>query len=79
VRDPHCHGLRKVLQRINGAAIRVLDETSNVIEMHEHAGDFKQSCAQTFARFVVCIHVISPMRCWRSALLYLALRRPFGE
>jgi len=35
-----------------------LDEPGNVIEMHEHAGDFKHSCALTFGRFVVCIHVI---------------------
>jgi hypothetical protein len=39
VREPHCHGLRKVLQPINDAAIRVLDEPGNVIEMHERAGD----------------------------------------
>jgi hypothetical protein len=32
-----------------------LNEAGNVIEMHEHAGGFKHSCAQTFARFR-CVH-----------------------
>jgi len=40
-----CEGrswLRKVFQPITDAVIRVYDETGNVIETHEHAGDFKE-------------------------------------
>jgi len=32
----------KFYSRSHDAAIRVYDETGNVIEMHEHAGDFKR-------------------------------------
>jgi len=31
----------KFLSRSHVAVIRVFDEAGNVIEMHEHAGDFK--------------------------------------
>ena len=34
-------GLRHVYSRSNDAVIRVYDEAGNVIETHEHAGDFK--------------------------------------
>ena len=32
----------RVLSRSHDAAIRVYDETRNVIETHEHAGEFKE-------------------------------------
>ena len=35
-------GLREVYSRSHDAVIRVYDETANVIETHEHAGDFKE-------------------------------------
>jgi hypothetical protein len=34
--------LRKVLQPITDAVIRVYDDAGNVIETHEQAGDFKE-------------------------------------
>jgi hypothetical protein len=41
-----CHQrgwLRKVLQPLTRCAIRVYDEAGNVIETHEHKGDFKEA------------------------------------
>jgi hypothetical protein len=35
--------LRKVFQSITSSVIRLYDEAGNVIEMHEHAGEFKES------------------------------------
>jgi len=35
-------GLRRVLSRSHDAVIRVYDEAGNVIETHEHAGEFKE-------------------------------------
>jgi len=35
-------GYAKFYSRSNDAVIRVYDEASNVIEAHEHAGDFKE-------------------------------------
>jgi len=35
-------GRSKVLSRSHHAVIRVYDDAGNVIEMHEHAGDFKE-------------------------------------
>ena len=35
-------GYAKFRSRSHGAVIRVYDETGNVIETHEHAGDFKE-------------------------------------
>jgi hypothetical protein len=32
----------KFYSRSHGAVIRVYDETGNVIETHEHAGEFKE-------------------------------------
>jgi hypothetical protein len=34
--------MRKVLQRSHGAVISVYNAAGNVIEMHEHTGDFKE-------------------------------------
>jgi hypothetical protein len=34
--------LRKVYSRSHDAVIHVYDEAGNVIETHEHAGDFKE-------------------------------------
>jgi hypothetical protein len=35
-------GYAKFFGRSHDAVIRVFDETGNVIETHEHAGDFKE-------------------------------------
>jgi hypothetical protein len=35
-------GYAKFYSRSHGAVIRVYDEAGNVIETHEHAGDFKE-------------------------------------
>ncbi len=35
-------GYAKFFSRSHDAVIRVYDETGNVIETHEHAGDFKE-------------------------------------
>ena len=35
-------GLRKVFQSVTGAVIRVYDDAGNMIETHEHKGDFKE-------------------------------------
>ena len=35
-------GYAKFFSRAHDAVIRVYDETGNVIEAHEHAGDFKE-------------------------------------
>jgi hypothetical protein len=35
-------GYAKFFSRSHPAAIRVYDETGNVIEAHEHAGEFKE-------------------------------------
>jgi hypothetical protein len=35
-------GSAKFLSRSNDAVIRVYDETGNVIETHEHKGDFNE-------------------------------------
>ena len=40
-------GYAKFYSRSHDAVIRVFDESSNVIETHEHAGEFK-GCAFTF-------------------------------
>ncbi len=36
-------GYAKFYSRSHDAVIRVYDDSGNVIEMHEHAGDFKES------------------------------------
>ena len=38
----HAIGYAKFRSRSHGAVIRVYDEAGNVIETHEHAGDFKE-------------------------------------
>ena len=38
-----CNRIRKVLQPVTDAVIRVYDAIGNAIETHEHAGDFKES------------------------------------
>jgi hypothetical protein len=38
-----CNRIRKVLQLVTDAVIRVYDAIGNAIETHEHAGDFKES------------------------------------
>jgi hypothetical protein len=35
--------LQPTAGRLNDAVIRVYDETGNVIETHEHQGDFKEA------------------------------------
>jgi hypothetical protein len=35
-------GYAKFFSRLHDAVIRVYDEAGNVIETHEHAGDFKE-------------------------------------
>ena len=37
-----CNRLREVFQPIHDAVIRICDEAGNVIETHEHAGEFKE-------------------------------------
>jgi hypothetical protein len=37
-----CNRLRKVFSRSHDAVIRVYDEAGNVIETHEHKGEFKE-------------------------------------
>ena len=37
-------GYAKFFSRSHDAVIRVYDEAGNVIETHEHAGDFKERC-----------------------------------
>jgi hypothetical protein len=40
---PRCRcRLREVLQPLTCAVIRVYDKAENVIEAHEHAGEFKE-------------------------------------
>jgi hypothetical protein len=34
--------LRTILRRSHGAAVRIYDEAGNLIETHEHNGDFKE-------------------------------------
>ena len=41
-------GYGKFFSRSHDAVIRVCDEAGNVIETHEHAGDFKQLVARIF-------------------------------
>ena len=36
-------GYAKLYSRSRGAVIRVYDQVGNVIEMHEHAGNFKEA------------------------------------
>ena len=36
-----CNRIRKVLQPVTDAVIRVCDEAGSVIETHEHKGDFR--------------------------------------
>jgi hypothetical protein len=38
----HAMGYAKFFSRSHDAVIRVYDETGNVIETHEHGGDFKE-------------------------------------
>jgi predicted transcriptional regulator len=38
---PHAIGYAKFYSRSHHAVIRVYDNAGNVIETHEHAGDFK--------------------------------------
>jgi hypothetical protein len=40
-RNQQRNRLREVFQPLNNAVIRVYDEAGNVIETHEHAGEFK--------------------------------------
>src|SRR5437763_12362401 len=37
-------GYAKFRSRSHDAVIRIYDEAANVIETHEHAGDFKEPC-----------------------------------
>jgi hypothetical protein len=39
-------GYAKFYSRSNDAVIRVYDDAGNVIETHEHAGDFKEWCEE---------------------------------
>jgi hypothetical protein len=39
---PHAIGYAEFYSRAHNAVIRVCDEAGNVIETHEHAGDFKE-------------------------------------
>jgi hypothetical protein len=41
-RSQQCNRLRKVFSRSHDAVIRVYDEGGNVIETHEHAGEFRE-------------------------------------
>jgi hypothetical protein len=41
-RGPERNQQRKVFSRSHDAATRVYDEAGNVIETHEHKGDFKE-------------------------------------
>jgi hypothetical protein len=38
----HAVGYAKFYRRLHDAVIRVYDEAGNVIETHEHKGDFKE-------------------------------------
>ena len=40
-RCQQCNRIRQSYSRSHDAVIRVYDEAGNVIETHEHAGDFK--------------------------------------
>jgi hypothetical protein len=40
--EPNAISYAKFYSRSHDAVIRVYDETGNVIETHEHAGDFKE-------------------------------------
>jgi len=40
---PHAIGYAKFRSRSHDAVIRVYDESGNVIQTHEHKGDFKDS------------------------------------
>jgi hypothetical protein len=40
--EPNAIGYAKFYSRSHDAVIRVYDEAGNVIETHEHAGDFKE-------------------------------------
>jgi hypothetical protein len=42
--------MAKFFSRSHDSVIRVYDETGNVIETHEHAGEFKEWWAPSFAR-----------------------------
>jgi hypothetical protein len=39
---PHAIGYAEFFSRSHDAVIRVYDESGNVIETHEHKGDFKE-------------------------------------
>jgi hypothetical protein len=41
-RSRECNRLRDAFSRSRDTVIRVYDEAGNVIETHEHAGDFKE-------------------------------------
>jgi hypothetical protein len=41
-RNQQCNRLREVFQPMHDAVIRIYDEAGNVIETHEHAGEFKE-------------------------------------
>jgi hypothetical protein len=40
--EPNAMGYAKFYSRSHGAVIRVYDAAGNVIETHEHAGEFKE-------------------------------------
>jgi hypothetical protein len=40
--EPNAIGYAKFFSRSHDAVIRVYDETGNVIQTHEHKGDFKE-------------------------------------
>ena len=42
LRQPNAIGYAKFFSRSHEALIRVYDEAGNVVETHEHAGDFKE-------------------------------------
>jgi hypothetical protein len=41
-RDQQCNRLRDAFSRSHDAVIRVYDDAGNVIETHEHKGEFKE-------------------------------------
>jgi len=46
--------------RSHDAAIRVYDDAGNVIETHEHAGDFKETVAQLCSAALVTVPWLPP-------------------
>jgi len=58
----------KFFSRSHDAVIRVYDEAGNVIETHEHAGDFERVMLRPYAKFSMSSRILQKAHLTRANL-----------